>query len=239
MSLLQMSLGVKRNIDAQGSSSGSKRKPLTRQQISKLLQHTLEKDNFACCYCGFTSRQYQKAIPKDWSVNDPRDAELVTACIFCEQCFALETVAPMASGYLVWMPDMPQATLNNIVRAIYVARSHGSKLPERVAACADRAMDIFTHARGEAKRRIGTDDPAVLATVLLENLDARTYGKRSEKLEGVRLMPADKRVVVNSKGVENDQFPKILSFWTSPEGPFGTTSPDKWESLLKVAAKSA
>lgn len=232
MSLLPMTLGVKRNIDAQGSGS-SRRKPLTRQQVTKLLQHTLEKDAYTCCYCGFTARQFQKAIPKDWSVSDPRDAELVTACIFCEQVFALDTVAPMGSGSLVWLPEIDQASLNNIARAAYVAKSYGEALPPRVRLAADRTLEVLLYARGEAKRRIGTDEPAVLATVLLENLDEANYKKRIAKLDGVRLLPLDKRMVASAKG-EADQFPKIMSYWVSDEGPFGKMPPEKWENLASL-----
>ncbi len=219
MSLLPITLGVKRNIDAQSGSS-RKRKPLSRQQISKLLDHTLEKDDYTCRYCGFQSRQFQKAIPKDWAVNDPRDSELVTACLFCEQCFALDTVSGMGSGALAWLPDMPQATLNNLARAVYAVK-HMDKAPAPLKLAAERAADIFAHARGEAKRRLGTDDPAVLSSVLLEHLGNDTYQKRNAKLDGIRLLPLDRRVQPTPNGPDSDQFPRIVAYWTSPEGPFG------------------
>src|SRR5262249_9536517 len=160
-----------RNIDAQGS-GGDKRRALSKAQISKLLQATLQKDAYTCRYCGFTSRQFQKAIPKDWGMSDPREGELVTACLFCEQCFALETVANMVSGALIWLPEITQAELNHMTRAIYVMRAAGESAPENIRASADRAFEILFNRRGEAKRRIGTDDPSVLAAALLESLDS-------------------------------------------------------------------
>jgi intracellular multiplication protein IcmJ len=236
MSLLPLSLGVKRNIDAQGGGS-SKRKPLSRQQISKLLQHTLEKDGYACCYCGFTARQFQKAIPKDWSANDPRDAELVTACIFCEQCLALDTVGAMSSGALLWLPDISQVALNHIARSIYAVKAYGDKASATMKQCADRALEVLMNCKGEAKRRIGTDDPIVLAAVFMENLEDKTYRKRNEKLEGVKLLPLDRRVIASLNG-EVDQFPKIVAHWISEEGPYGKMPPEKWESLASFADKA-
>lgn len=235
MTLLPLALGVKRNVDAQG---GGKRKSLSRGQIAKLVDAALEKDHHTCRYCGFTSKQFQKAIPKDWGVNDPRDGEMVTACLFCEQCLALESVGAMASGVLIWLPEMSQATINHLARAIYVAQALGDKASTTMKACAERAMEVFMNAKGEAKRRVGTDDPAVLAAALLENLDEKSYRLRNEKLEGLRLFPLNRRMVSGNAG-ENDQFPKIMAYWLSPEGPFGKVEPDKWDSLAKLIDKAA
>lgn len=233
MSLLPVTLGVKRNIDAQGN-GGSKRRALTKAQLTKTLQAALEKDAYTCRYCGFTARQYQKAIPKDWSVNDPRDGELVTVCIFCEQCFTLESVASMGSGALVWLPEISQSALNHITRAVYVARAAGKDAPENIRLSADRAFEILFNRRGEAKRRLGTDDPAMLAAALLENLDDATYRERGKKLDGLRLMALDKRVVQAASGPEVDQFPRIVSYWASQKGPYGPYPPSSWGDILSL-----
>jgi intracellular multiplication protein IcmJ len=235
MSLLPITLGVKRNFGAQKSGSQvkpKKRKPLSKPELSKLIQQTFEKDSYTCGYCGFQSKQFQKAIPHDWAVNDPRDSAMVTACIFCEQCFALETVGPMASGTLVWLPEISQASLNHIMRAIYASRAQMDVAPESIKNCADRAFEILFNRRGEAKRRIGTDDPMVLGAALLENVDEAVYEKRGEKLDGVRLMPLDKRMIPSNNGQDNDQFPRIIEYWVSDDGPMGHFPPDKWEALL-------
>jgi intracellular multiplication protein IcmJ len=233
MSLLPVTLGVKRNIDAQGN-GGSKRRALTKAQLTKTLQAALEKDAYTCRYCGFTARQYQKAIPKDWAVSDPRDAELVTSCIFCEQCFTLESVSAMGSGALVWLPEIPQSALNHITRAIYVARAHDKETPENIRLSADRAFEILFNRRGEAKRRIGTDDPAVLAAALLESLEEGAYKERAKKLEGIRLMPLDKRMLQTSSGPEADQFPRIVSYWASAKGPYGAYPPSSWSDIFSL-----
>ncbi len=237
MTLLPITLGVKRNLDAQQSGAAGKskrRKPLSKAELSKLVQKTFERDSYTCRYCGFKSRQFQKAIPSGWAVNDPRDAEMVTACIFCEQCFALETVGPMASGTLIWLPEISQATLNHIMRAVYASRAQMDVAPDTIKNCADRAFDVLFNRRGEAKRRIGTDDPMVLAAAFLENIDEETFRKREEKIKGIRLMPLDKRMVPSSMGKDNDQFPRIIEYWVSDEGPLGKIPPDVWETLGAV-----
>ena len=237
MSLLPITLGVKRHADAQGT--GGTTKPLKKGFLKDKVQKALERDQYTCRYCGFQSRQYQKAIPKDWASSDYATSELVTACPFCEQCFALETVGPMGSGTLVWLPEMNQAMLNHFMRSIYAARQHGEAMPAKMRDCALRAQDVLLHARGEAKRRIGTDDPAVLASVLLEGVEEGAYKKRGDKLNGLRLAPLDKRILPNGAG-DTDQFPKMAQYWVSNEGPYGNVPPEKWEGLKSfLKAKSA
>lgn len=242
MSLLPITLGVKRNLGAQQSGAAGKpkrRKPISKSELSKLIQQTLEKDSYTCCYCGFQAKQFQKAIPKDWAVNDPRDSEMVTACIFCEQCFALETVGPMASGTLIWLPEISQATLHHIMRAVYASRAQMDIAPENIKNCADRTFEVLFNRRGEAKRRIGTDDPMVLAAALLENVNEETFHKREEKFSGIRLLPLDKRMIPSNTGKDNDQFPRIIEYWVSDEGPLGNMPPANWEGLQLGITKAA
>ncbi|MDX1922108.1 MAG: hypothetical protein SFW65_03135 [Alphaproteobacteria bacterium] len=242
MSLLPITLGVKRNLDAQQSGAAGKpkrRKPLSKSEFSKIVQHTFEKDSFTCCYCGFKAKQFQKAIPKDWAVNDPRDSEMVTACIFCEQCFNLESVGPMASGTLIWLPEISQATLHHIMRAVYASRAQMDIAPENIRNCADRTFEVLFNRRGEAKRRIGTDDPMVLAAALLENVSEETFRKREEKFNGIRLMPLDKRMIPSASGKDNDQFPRIIEYWVSSEGPLGNMPPATWEAMQLGITKAA
>ena len=242
MSLLPITLGVKRNLDAQQSGSAGKpkrRKPISKSELSHLVQKTFDKNSHTCCYCGFQAKQFQKAIPKDWAANDPRDTEMVTACIFCEQCFALETVGPMASGTLIWLPEIPQATLHHIMRAVYASRAQMDVAPESIKNCADRTFEVLFNRRGEAKRRIGTDDPMVLAAALLENVNEETFRKREEKFNGIRLMPLDKRMIPSNSGKDNDQFPRIIEYWVSDEGPLGNMPPTNWEALQLGIAKAS
>jgi hypothetical protein len=136
----------------------------------------------------------------------------------------------MASGALVWLPDISQVALNHVMRAVYASRAHGDAMPEKIRTAAQRAFDVLLHARGEAKRRIGTDDPGILASVMLESLDNAAYAKRGQKLQGLKLLPLDRRM-----SGDTDQFPRMVTYWISKEGPFGDLSPEKWEPLAKFA----
>ncbi|NDC56086.1 MAG: hypothetical protein EBZ69_04655 [Alphaproteobacteria bacterium] len=78
------------------------------------------------------------------------------------------------------------------------------------------------------KKRLGTDDAATLATVMIENLSAENYADRERKLSGVRVLPQERRMVPTKDGREVDQFPTLMAFWRSAEGPFGQFAPDQW-----------
>src|SRR4051812_30002429 len=82
----------------------------------------LARDDYTCRFCGFQSRKYQEIVfigQKDREIN-PDD--FATACSFCHQCFHLEKVARMQSGTVIWLPEIGQALLHHVCRAIYVAR---------------------------------------------------------------------------------------------------------------------
>lgn len=215
-------LGVKRRLDAKSVSGASKAaKP----------EAVLQRDDYTCQYCGFRSKKFQRVMPKDWAMA-PTPNNMVTACSFCEQCFALETVAGMGSGILTWLPELTQPALNTIARCIYVARAEGGELGDLGV----KLFDALMQRRSDVKRRIGTDDPMTLAMVLLENLNDNDYKNRAEKLEGVRLLPLDRRIVSGPHG-DTNQFPAMLTYWCSADGPFGQIPSTGWVEMLKTATK--
>ena len=79
----------------------------------------------------------------------------------------------------------------------------------------------------------------VLAAALLENVSEETFLSRETKFSGVRLMPLDKRMIPSSSGKDNDQFPRIIEYWVSDEGPLGKLPPDTWQTLQEGITKSA
>ena len=140
----------------------------------------------------------------------------------------------MRSGVLIWMPEMTQADIHHIARAAYVARiSQGP-----IADAARRVLDIFMQRREEAKKRLGTDDPYLLASVLRDYISSNAYEARQKKLEGIRLFPLDRRIIKEAD-LEFNQFPQILAFWRSKNGPFGELMPKQWIEIYKKLQKAA
>ena len=222
---LSIELGV---AHAMGSSKSSRGRRAIDQLDPETKQQILERDDFVCQCCGFRSLKYQDLVPRNSNLHDTRLDNLATTCVFCQQCFYLDRVTQMRSGFMVWLPEIEQADLHHIARAIYVARiSQGP-----MADMARSALDLLMTRRESAKERLGTDDPFVLANVLNDYLGPKHYGQRSKKLDGVRLFPLDRRIIKEAD-LEFNQFPQILAYWRSKDGPFGGKIPTKWLDIYK------
>lgn len=228
MSLLPITLGLSQapvgSRKAGGNSTGS----AASEMPEAMRERILKRDGHACRYCGFESKRYQVVRAAKADANLQRDDDYVTACIFCDQCFALDNVANMKSGVLVWMPEIDQAALHHLARALYVARIAQGP----VAEAARKIIETITSRREACKARIKTDDPNILGMVLREYIDPRAYDLREKKLEGVRLFPLDRRIIAEGD-LEFNQFPQILAYWRSKDGPFGAFQPAQWLEAYK------
>ncbi len=220
-------LGIARNArNARSSSQDGDTKKLSPE----LKQKIFERDSHTCQCCGFQSKKYQDIHFLNGAETDMRPENMVTTCIFCHQCFNLDKISVMRSGVLIWLPEIEQGPLHHIARAIYVARiSQGP-----IADAARRGLEILMHRREEARNRLGTDDPQILATVLKDYISPKSYEARTAKLDGIRLFPLDRRIIKESD-LEFNQFPQILAFWRSKDGPFGGRVPKDWINIYRDA----
>lgn len=199
-----------------------------------LRQKIFERDDHTCRYCGFRALKYQEVQPVNGMADDLRPENLATACIFCHQCFNLDRVGQMRSGVLIWLPEVSQVDLHHIARAVYVSRV--SQVPASEAS--KRILEILMRRREEVKRRLGSEDPQLLSLVFREYLTARHYGLREKKLEGVRLFPLDRRII-READLEFNQFPQILAYWRSKDGPFGSRMPQQWLDMHRDIVRKA
>ncbi|MFH1157373.1 MAG: type IV secretion protein DotN [Pseudomonadota bacterium] len=187
----------------------------------------LTRDDHTCRYCGFQSRKYQEINFIGQTGEDAGPDSYVTACAFCQQCFHLEKIDRMQSGAVIWLPEIGQASLHHICRAIYVARI--SRGP--MADAARDAMEALLARKEEAVSRLGTDSPKILATILQDFLEGSEYKARAGKFKGFRILPLDRRIIKEGD-LEFNQFPQVLAFWRSKEGPFGELPPRKWVEMF-------
>lgn len=228
MAYLKLSPGISSLTDA-----GRNLSPDAHKIPEDLRSKVLQRDDYACRYCGFQSRKYQEVnfIGKTDSGNAKGLAygpdDYATACTFCYQCFHIERIDRMQSGAVIWLPEIGQAALHHVCRAIYVARiSQGP-----MADAARDGMEALLSRKEEAKNRLGTDSPKILSTVLQDFLEAGEYKNRLVKLKNFRIMPLDRRIIKEGD-LEFNQFPQILAYWRSKDGPFGELPPRKWVKVF-------
>lgn len=200
---------------------------------AELKNKVFERDNYTCQCCAFRSEKYQQVHHKDNDLHNTDLANLLTTCIFCHQCFNMAKAADMEAATLIWLPEIEQSTLNNIARGVYVAQiSQGP-----IADAAREILDVLKGRRQEAEKRLGTDNPYILASVLDDYMSAKQYHGRTKKLDGIRLFPLNRRNVKEAE-LEFNQFPQILAYWRSKNGPFGVAPPQKWVSVYQDMLKA-
>jgi len=226
-------LGVLRALPSkksikEGSVSNGRLRSSSSKVDKALKDKIMLRDDYTCSCCGFRSEKYQDIRFLNGDIYDHSEDNLATICIFCHQCSDLEKVSEMRSGVLLWLPEIGQTQLHHIARAIYVARvSQGP-----AAEAARVSLDALMQRREEVRKRMGTDDPYILASVMKDYLNYGQYKMRAKKLNGVRLFPLDRRIIKESN-LEFNQFPQILAYWRSKKGPFGGKVPAQWVSIYQ------
>lgn len=81
------------------------------------------RDNDTCQFCGFQAPKYQEIINLDQNYRNNKAANLATACLFCAQCFFLESVgkSDTSGGTVIYLPELTQAEVNGLCHAIFSA----------------------------------------------------------------------------------------------------------------------
>lgn len=209
------------NTKRRGAPWPAAARPIPELNDSAVEKAAIERDYFCCRMCGFVSRQYQRAFSPSGSRRDID--QLVTACLFCFQCFHLDLVGAMQSGVLIWAPEVSQAELHHIAREIYVARLGRGDTAERARVC----LAAILARRTVARERIGTDDPSHLSD-LLEKGDWLAPG--DDVARSVRLFPLD-RMLIRKGGRKVNLFPPALHFWRSTDGPYASGPRSAWPWL--------
>ncbi len=176
-------------------------------ELTAVERAAIRRDLHCCRACGFVSEEHQRAVALNGNRRDLD--QTVTLCLFCHQCFHLDKVAGMESGVLIHLPELTQAELHHVARELYVGRVLGGE----TAAAAQACLDALLARRAQARERIGSDDPAALAERLAAVDDPAAL---DAELDGIRLLPLDRRLVRKGNMLEN-LFPPILAYFVMDE----------------------
>lgn len=183
----------------------SARTAVRRRLPSRVMEAVWRRDCYVCRWCGFQSDQFQEVILLDGTGHDID--QMVTACIFCHQAYHLDLVPEMRSGVLVWLPEFDQVELNQIAREIYILRASIAPGAKEAAAALDRIMGTADL----VKERLGSGGLEDLLSILSQG-DVLNDPDLAERLSGIRLMPRDRRILMEGDRDYN-QFPAILAHW--------------------------
>jgi intracellular multiplication protein IcmJ len=139
-------------------------------------EKVVQRDEHTCQFCGFQAKQHQEIINLDQNYTNNKMNNLVTACVFCSQCFFLESIGKndIGGGTLIYLEDMSQGELNALCHVLFAAIIAGTSYSAN-------AKNIYRSLRlrsqvVEKHLGDGFSNPALLGQMMIdanvENVDA-------------------------------------------------------------------
>lgn len=158
----------------------------------KFSEKVFKRDNYTCQYCGFQARDYQEVVNLDQNYRNNKLSNLVTACVFCTQCFFLESVGvgDFGGGTLIYLPEVSQASLDSFCHVVFCAIANDTGY--RTSAESIYRSLKFRSQMVETQFGEGTSEPAVFGQLIL-NSYRLTPVKLEEILAKIRLLPSRAR----------------------------------------------
>lgn len=198
----------------------------------------LKRDEYTCRFCGFRAMKYQEVHHLNDDHSDNRVENLITACSFCHMCAHIGLAGKNQEAKLIWLPEIEQAELNNLMRVLYYSlhwvkkttaittRQH-TTLISSIRDTTNSLQASFSNREEACIRILGTSDPLELGNAM-QYMPDEIYAQRGETLKGIRLLPAGKKI---SNG--KDVLPDMFDAWEKSGGPFSACAPSLWASLKR------
>ncbi len=207
-------------------------------------RNALDRDDYTCALCKFKAAKWQEVHHVNDDHSDNTLSNLMTVCSFCHMCQHIGLAGRNEEAVLVWLPEIPQATLHHLVRTILVgqrwaetatqaraARAEVVKQAQATAAGANRLMGELRAREDQAEQMMGTSDLLEIANIMLATPDD-VYERRHEFLHGFRMLPLGVRFNDGSRGKE-DVMAKMVDSWMEPGGAYVNLRPQSWLTLFK------
>lgn len=188
--------------------------PEADEAFRKVRPKVLERDDHTCRFCGFRSDRYQEVHHRNDDHHDQDPDNLLTVCPLCHLCHHIGYAGAGNHATLIYFgrdAGLGQADLNQLVRALWIAKHSGSR---ELSLLAINLISRLMKGGVGSHRLLGSSDPAMLGDFLV-NLPEEQYARRHEYLRGVLLMPYE------------PSFEKPLAHWVKMAAQQGF-KPDDW-----------
>ncbi|WP_415912591.1 type IVB secretion system protein IcmJDotN [Neptuniibacter sp. QD37_11] len=183
----------------------------------------LDRDDHKCRFCDFRALKYQEVHHADDDHSNNSEDNLITVCPLCHACFHIGLTGLKSRGRLIYLKTnvhITQPMLNNFVRILWVASE--SNDPSLVS-LSSNLLKRLEKSHINAKRHLGTSDPAVIANSLLNDDDLYDNG-RENLFKNVFLLP------------EKEGFLQAFQYWKKET--FKTIPLNQWVSIAENKAPS-
>ncbi len=161
----------------------------SNKRFLEIRRQVLKRDNHTCQFCGFQASQYQQIVNLDQSYANNVINNLVTACVFCCQCFFLESIGydEFGGGTIIYCPELSQAEINGMCHVLFCAITNGTAYKSS-AQTIYRGLKLRSQVV-EDKFGEGVSDPNVLGQVMAESHSCKPEHSQ-QILEPLRLLPS-------------------------------------------------
>jgi intracellular multiplication protein IcmJ len=159
----------------------------------KVKPNLLRRDNYTCCYCGFQANQHMYILNKneDYSSNKGNNHpnNMRVACPFCAQChFLPEVGCGIGGGFLIALPETPQAVLNGFCHVLFCAIENNTGFKSAALQVyrmlKTRAVIVDEQLAHEAS------NPIFFSSMCLEDEEILEKVKRGDKFKALKLLPS-------------------------------------------------
>ncbi len=163
-------------------------------------ERVLKRDNYTCRYCGFQAQQLQEIVNVDGNYRNNRLENLVTACLFCAQCFFLEVIgkSDFGGGTLIYLPEISQTELNALCHVLFTIMASGNTTDDVNARNTYRSLRLRSQVV-EQELGEGLSSPSLYGHLLIDAQVEMAFKKSANKelSTTLRLLPDIARFTVH------------------------------------------
>lgn len=212
-----LNVGIKRKISRRNDPNAE----IAEEEFKKVKNRVFTRSKSRCGYCHAPTRTTATARQGHFEIHhkdddhaNQNDDNLILLCPFCHMVFSCgkhgkDFESPRDdSAYLLWLPQVPQNTLNLLAHILFqlrfmsenknkfVMKEHPSKwLPDNIVETVNRLeKEIITVGTNNianifGKKKDGSTVEAYHFYEMLKNLSEEEYQKRRSVFHGIRLWP--------------------------------------------------
>ena len=208
------------------------------QSIIEIYKSAMERDDYTCYYCGFKSMKFQEVHHLNDNHNDNTLENLVTVCTLCHQSHHLNSAAINNGAELIWLPELTQAELNHLCRALFVANQIKEDTGNRNKhfiinnSLAYIWQTLFYSRKTvlETKIATGCSDLGNFAQVLLDIRveNPKAYTQREHWIKHFKLLPNPNRFQLQTKYWKEHDFKELeIHQWIKLATDLSINMPEK------------
>ena len=148
------------------------------------------RDSYTCQFCGFQAKQYQEVVNLDGDYRNNKLINMVTACVFCTQCFFIESVGKndYGGGLLIYLPELSQTDLNGLCHVLFCAIANATSYHSD-AQSVYRSLKLRSKIV-EEKLGEGMNSPALVGRMLIDAQIKNRSKVGEDLLKDLRLLPS-------------------------------------------------